>query len=379
MTDRHTSRDILVNPKLTLIAFHLCKELTQEKAVDGELIWSNLAGVGSHLGIPKLQQLPQLIEQGQALNSDRPTENRESDRSLFAQQEKIEPLLLNEILSFNHPATESLPAIEGGIYPIRIHDTYAVDLTINYSSDRFPINLLSTANAEGSLLPSQINASIGQTLILFDRRLHSIEDYATIATASVKAISKTDNDTIVPNLVGKGKLLGGEIYQFAGDRLNPTQRKHILVWSLASNETLELEAEGNYYNPLINLLCSYHKIEFAYYQARQAYKQARRLYGEIEPIINSFSQLKTKQNQWLTAELTQLKDKTSDRRLKQIITTLLSSPEAELSSRIKEHLQEFHNKKLENKLIESQQQKLEQLEQWLVKVPQTSVDYARCL
>lgn len=379
MTDRQTPRDSLVNPKLTLIAFHLCKELTQEKAVDGELIWSNLAGVSSYLGIHELQQLPQLIQQGQALNRDRTIEDLESDRSLFTQKEKIEELLPSKVLNFEHPATENLPAIEGGIYPTRIHDTYAVDLTINYASDRFPINLLSTANAEGCLLPSQINASIGQTLILFDRRLHPVENYADIATASVKEISKTDNDSTVPNLVGKGKLLGGEIYQFTGDRLDPTQRKHILVWLLSSNKTLELEAEGSYYNPLVNLLCSYHKIEFAYYQARQAYKQARRLYGEIEPIINSFSQIKTQQNQWLSVELIQLKDKTGDRRLKQIITTLLSSPEVELSSRIKEHLQEFHNKKLENKLIESQQQKLEQLEQWLVRVPQTSVDYARCL
>ena len=379
MIDRQTPRDTLVNPKLALIAFHLCKELTQEKAVDAEFIWSNLAGVSSHLGIPELQQLPQLIQQGQALIRDRTTEDRESDRPLFAQQEKIEKLLASEVLKFEHPATENLPAIKGGIYPTRIHDTYGVDVTINYASDRFPINLLSTANAEGSLLPSKINASIGQTLILFDRRLHPVADYAAIATASVKAIAKTDNDATVPNLVGKGKLLGGEIYQFAGDRIDPTLRKHILVWLLSSSKTLELEAEGSYYNPLVNLLCSYHKIEFAYYQARQAYKQARRLYGEIEPIINNFSQLKTKQNQWLNNEITQLKDKTGDRRLKQIITTLLSSPEAELSDRIKEHLQKFHNKKLENKLIESQQQKLDRLEQWLIRVPQTSVDYARCL
>ncbi|MEL7420250.1 MAG: hypothetical protein AAGK10_17010 [Cyanobacteria bacterium J06555_3] len=379
MTDRQTPRDILVNPKLTLIAFQLCKELTQEKAVDAESIWSNLAGVSSHLNIPELQQLPQLIQQGQTLNSDRTTENIDSDRPLFTQQEKIETLLPDSIIGFAHPATASLPAIEGGVYPIRIHDTYAVDLTINYDSDRFPINLLSIANAEGCLLPSKINASIGQTLILFDRRLHPVEDYIPIATASVKEIAKADRSAAIPRLVGSGKLLGGEIYQYEGDRLDPTQRKHILVWLAASSETLELEEVGSYYNPLINLLCSRHKIQFAYYQARLAYKQARRLYGEIEPIINSFSQLKTIQNQWLKSELIQLKNQTGDRKLKQQITTLLNSSEAELTDRIKQHLQVFHNKRLENKLIESQRQKLEQLEQWLVRVPQTSVDYARCL
>ena len=379
MTDNQTPRDILVNPKLTLIAFHLCKELTQEKAGDAKSIWLNLAGVSSQLNIPELQQLPQLIQQSQTHQSDRATENLDSDRPLFAQQERIEKLLPSEVLEFEHPATESLPAIKGSIYPIRIHDTYAVDVTINYASDRFPLNLLSTANTEGCLFPSKINASIGQTLILFDRRLHSVEDYADIATASVKKIAKTDNDASLPKLVGKGKLLGGEIYQFEGDRLDPTRRKHIIVWLLASNETLELEAAGSYYNPLINLLCSYHKIQFVYFQARQAYKQARKLYGEIEPIINSFSQLKTQQNQWLKKELTQIENKTRDRKLKRQITILLNSPETDLSQGIKQHLQEFHNKRLENKLIESQQQKLEQLEQWLIQVPQTSVDYARCL
>ncbi len=92
------------------------------------------------------------------------------------------------------------------------------------------------------------------------------------------------------------------------------------------------------------------------------------------PIIKCFSE-----NKWLKEELTKIENKTCDRKLRQQITTLLNNSETDLSQSIKQHLQEFHNKRLENKFIESQHQKLEQLEKWLIQIPQTSVDYARCL
>lgn len=101
-----TPEDILVNPKLTLIAFHLCQELTQEKTADAESIWSRLAKISSYIKIPELQQLPQLIQQSQAIDSDRCFRCLQSDRYLFSQPEKIEPLLFEPVFSFAHPASD---------------------------------------------------------------------------------------------------------------------------------------------------------------------------------------------------------------------------------------------------------------------------------
>lgn len=379
MTANTSTRDILVNPKLILLAFHLCQELTEEKTVDAESIWSRIAKISSHLKIPELQQLPQLIQQSQTTKVDRSEDNRNSDCSLFSLQGKIESLLSDPILNFAHPASENLPAIEGGIYPIKVYDTYVADLTISYKTDYFPIDLLPQVNPDGCLLPSQIQASLGQTLILFDRRLHPLEDYAAIATASVKAIVQSYSNTFLPDIIGKGKFLGGEIYQLEDDCLDPTERKHLLVWLASDGETIKMEEAADYYYPLLNLLCFRHKIQFIYYQARQAYTQARQLYREIELIINSFSQLKTQRNKRLETKLTQIRDKTRNRKYKRIITDLFVSSETELSEGIEKHLKDFHNKRLKKILTESQQETLKQLEEWLIQIPQISTNYDLCL
>ena len=104
-----------------------------------------------------------------------------------------------------------------------------------------------------------------------------------------------------------------------------------------------------------------------------------RLYGEIEPVINNFSQLKTQQNQWLKAELETIKANTRDRRLQAQIELLLCNSESELSDRLEEYLQKVSNKRIEAILRQSQQQRLQKLENWLIQIPQKSVDYARCL
>ena len=68
MTLIHNKQQIiLVKPKITLFAFQLCKELTQETPADAEDIWSNLAEVGKLLKIEELQELPTLIAQNAPL------------------------------------------------------------------------------------------------------------------------------------------------------------------------------------------------------------------------------------------------------------------------------------------------------------------------
>ncbi len=115
---------ILIHPKITLFAFQICKELTQEKPADAEEIWSNLAEVGNLLTIKPLQKLPQLIGDNASSSSSCP---------ILARDKKIQPLLSNEkggIATFDNPPSDELPGFKGGIYPVRVNDTYCVDLTI---------------------------------------------------------------------------------------------------------------------------------------------------------------------------------------------------------------------------------------------------------
>ena len=111
MTLIHNQQQIiLVKPKITLFAFHLCKELTQETPKDAEEIWSNLAKVGESLKIEELQELPTLIAKNAPLLND---------RAILGRDEKIQELLPKEpVIKLDYPATEELPGFTGGIYPV---------------------------------------------------------------------------------------------------------------------------------------------------------------------------------------------------------------------------------------------------------------------
>jgi hypothetical protein len=49
---------------------------------------------------------------------------------------------------------------------VQLQDTYALDLTL-LAADTLEINQLKNLNFQGCLLPHNIQASLGQTLVLF--------------------------------------------------------------------------------------------------------------------------------------------------------------------------------------------------------------------
>ena len=162
MTLIHNQQEIiLVKPKITLFAFQLCKELTQEIPADAEDIWSNLAEVGESLKIKELQNLEASIADNASLLNN---------QAILARDEQIQKLLPKEkdgVIRLDYPSTEELPGFTGGIYPVRLHDTYCVDLTIRYQQDDFSLDSLSKINPNGCLSPNYVKASLGQTLLFF--------------------------------------------------------------------------------------------------------------------------------------------------------------------------------------------------------------------
>ena len=305
---------ILVKPKITLFAFQLRKELTQETPGDAEDIWYNLAQVGELLKIRELQKLPELIaDNASVLNT--PT--------TLVGNETIQELLPTEpVIKLDYPATSELPGFTGGIYPVRLHDIYCVDLTLSYQEDNFSLDTLSKINPDGCLFPKYIKASLGQTLLFFSL----LGDYKQNTETNARAIlasliaNNERKDAKRFFLRGEGKLLGGKIYEFTESVNNPLENNHLLVWLANDVQTVDEEARGDYYQPLVDLLCSQKKIQFAYYQARQRYKKGEQYYQRIEPIVQQFSQWQTNKTQ-----------------------------------------------------------QLQQLEEWLVQIPENSVNYNLCL
>lgn len=74
----------LENPKLTLFAFHVCQELTENVTADAQEIWQHLAEIGTRLDIPPLADLPNKL---QILNQN--TQAKQSQLSSMKWQELL--------------------------------------------------------------------------------------------------------------------------------------------------------------------------------------------------------------------------------------------------------------------------------------------------
>jgi len=295
----------LANPKLTLFAFHLCKNLAKgdKQPVDNsDHLWQKCATLGHLLQTnPQLDSLPENLSNSNSENSQQIDylELYESDGARF--------------VSFTTVSQPDKLPLEGGIYPLQLHDTYALDFTLFPPNLTLEINQLSNLNFQGCLLPCEIEASLGQTLVLFAKPVDFTGSYQDLAVACVDALFQdSELKQPKPYLIGEGKLLGSPIFEFDNSQEDPRLKCHILVWLDTDQKTSEIEELGNYYRPLINLLCCRSKILYVYHQAHRCNEEARKLYSQLEEKVAEFSHLKSDREQrleqlegWLT-ELPQI-------------------------------------------------------------------------
>ncbi|MGB7708776.1 MAG: hypothetical protein WBL95_04375 [Microcoleus sp.] len=295
----------LANPKLTLFAFHLCNNLAKgdKQPVDkADHLWQKCAALG-HL----LQTNPQLDSLPEKLN------NRNSQNSQQSEYLELYESDGDRFVSFTTVSQPDKLPLTGGIYPLQLHDTYALDFTLLSPNLTVEINQLSNLNFQGCLLPCEIQASLGQTLVLFAKPVDFAGSHQDLAVACVGALfQNSELKQPKPYLIGEGKLLGSPIFEFDNSQEDPRLKCHILVWLDTDEKTSEIEVLGNYYRPLINLLCCRSKILYVYYQAHRCNKEARKLYRQLEEKVEEFSHLKSGREErleqlegWLT-ELPQI-------------------------------------------------------------------------
>ena len=276
----------LIRPKLILQAFHLRKARTSIS--DAEVIWESLSALAIPLGIPKLHELSRLTQhRRERIDRSHRSEHR---------QDRIIPLLADDlnknILRFDLPAVPNSPAITGGIYPLSIHDSYVVDLTCCYEAKIAVAELGRRLNPQGCLLPSQIKASIGQTLILFGQPVDWPENETEFAQEAENcAIALLQDAPLAARTQlhesGRGKFLGGSIFEFESEHPDPTQRYHLVIWLDDNADTAKLEASGDYYHAMLQLWLSRSKIQWSAYQSKLAYAEANKLYefANLTPLL----------------------------------------------------------------------------------------------
>jgi hypothetical protein len=287
------------NPSVTLYAFHLCQDLTQEPGQlrqDANQLWHNCANLSKPLAIPDLKSLPEKLQ-------SQPTQ-----APIISDYVKLLPG--NGRLKYAPPLQIKGTGLTVEVYPVQIHDTYALDLTLYYQNSTVPASQFSHLNPHGYLLASNIQASLGQTLLLYAEPVDSHEEDKNLADACVDAfLQETKQER--PALVEVGQLFGSPIFEYDNGQEKPGEQCHILVWFNRHPETLNL-AQKTYFS-FLNLLCCRSKIFFAYHEARWCYHQTRRLYAQMEQEVQLFQQLPNQPEvrlEQLKQKLTQIPPKT---------------------------------------------------------------------
>ncbi|WP_424102108.1 hypothetical protein [Moorena producens] len=264
------------NPSVTLYAFHLCQDLSQELGQlrqDAEQLWQHCAKLSEPFGIPDLKSFPEKLQ-------SYPSQTAIASRYL-------ELLPDNGRLTYTPPLQIEGSALTVEVYPVKIHDTYALDLTLYYQNVTVPASQFSRLNPQGCLLASNIQASLGQTLVLYGEPVGTPEEDSKLADACVDAFFQGSDQK--PQFSASGQLFGSPIFAYDNGKEKPTEQCHLLVCLNRHPETLKLAEKT--YRSLLNLLCCRSKILFAYHEARWCYRQTRELYGQLEQEVKGFKEL----------------------------------------------------------------------------------------
>ncbi|WP_071516588.1 hypothetical protein [Geitlerinema sp. PCC 9228] len=278
----------LAHPKLTLFAFHLRNSLEtgfEQTDPQSDRLWQQCEEIGAKLNIPTLQKSLR----------DRLTASWKGDIGLppdNTHSRYLELLPDTQLLDFTATPTDDSPELSGEIYPLQIHDTFAIDLTLRYANAEIDIAQLSQLNPDACLLPESVQGSLGETLLLFAKPIGDVSNLETTAQHCLQAILPETTYQSLPNIpFQKGQFLGSPIFAYENGTTDPQKRLQIWIWFHLSNKTEKAEAEGTYYHSLFLLLSARNKILFAFHQARNTYSQLREQYAQLESEIYILSDL----------------------------------------------------------------------------------------
>lgn len=297
MADQSIIRTVK-NPKLTLIAFQLRNNLALggEPIETADHLWEKCQELGKTLNCPQLETLIDRLDQHQGKIGFPPGVDDISNDYVK---------LLKSDRTFRSDAIPDpdKPQLQGEVYPLQIHDTYAIDITF-FCRPEEVINLSEInyfLNPNHCLLPDKIQSDLGQTLILFAEPLLSKSDhYQDFATACIKELfPSSEADRLLANSPLVGELFGSPIFEYDTGEYNLSRQIHLLIWFNCSPRTQMLEAQGKYYQLLINLLCCRNKILYTYTQSRWCYQQAKDLYKQLLPKVEKLKELPQNQTEKL--------------------------------------------------------------------------------
>ena len=298
-----------------LLAFHIRNAAglpaAQNEAagsLNPEALWQDCIALGQTLSIPALEKLKSLLRCYH--NGHFAPELEDQDATLAEQTYHLRQLDLLDLpskdgkarsLSFYAAQNGQEPTLYGEFYPQRIHDTYAIDLTLRLEGT-FPLSQLT------SFAPLQaIQPSLGRTLVLVVEPVDTPpENNLAFANACATQFLQQPESHCRPT--AQGQFFGNPLFEYTPpDPHHPDHPLHLWVWLNRNPAALGLIDQPEPYHALINLLCALHKSRFAFAQATSCYQQAQaiahQLEGEIahlaEPAPTDSDQFLAQSKSWL--------------------------------------------------------------------------------
>jgi len=283
------------SPSLTLFAFHLRND-TKGVRDNANQLWEQCITLGEQHDIPLLKSLKTALRSYTYNSKDSQyqyTPNNEDREATEAEKPYLDDLLelvrkdpkLGQArqLSFHALTGKDDLQLMGELYPLRIHDTYAIDLTLRYRQtvDFTQFSLLNSFE--------EIRGSLGQTLLFFAKPVNVPEsNYQDFANQCVAALLPQTANNLNPSC--QGQLFGSPIFEYKNDQENPRERPHILVWLNSHPETQQYIGQSEAYHALLNLLCCRHKILFAHHQSSLCSEAAWEIYSQLEEKVEELTQ-----------------------------------------------------------------------------------------
>lgn len=272
------------NFSLSLYAFHLHHTFTDARGdVKANLLWENLAKLGEgSLPFPELKDLrSKLICYQYGKYEPKGEEGRQTE-------------WLSDIgkLDLGSLATTKDFEIKATLQPFLVHDTYIADLTLLPEPRDISIDIPQLQHFKPScLLPSNIQASLGQTLWIYGEVDPSAK-CDKVANQFAKAL--VEGTKLKTVIINQGKFFGSLLFEYQANEPNemdnPTKQCQIFI-VINNSESQTLKLAGDAYDSLRNLLCSYHKIVYTNHLARQRYRQGKAIYSYLEKKIQEFNNL----------------------------------------------------------------------------------------
>ncbi|WP_293330039.1 hypothetical protein [Microcoleus sp. CAWBG58] len=189
--------------------------------------------------------------------------------------------------------------ITGIAYPVRIHDTFALALNVRrpekneqgIKTSDVDIDCFERLHPSDCWMPSQVNASLGQTLLLtlwytpektwqFWNSREDQKKLKSLADKCLRAFIPENLET--PPFYRSGELFGSPIFEYGiADELE--NYCHVLVWIFVTPET-DTKLQEEYPN-LVDIFCYRHKITQAYKLSRSVYKVLSHSYKAVKAEI----------------------------------------------------------------------------------------------